>query len=234
MDKHLSEVENLSDKLDSAVLNFITAPSILQLALDEEANKTELSDVESWEEMLNLVLDLNETDCPGDISKQKEVAEFILDGMLNKDFDGDDICLWISTNGDEGSPIVSATSTLWILEIDPSLSNDERKTKQNQLRELFNELSDESELDYGVASLDLISYDIDEGTFDNLATLILIALLVVVALLAIAFRSTRGVVFPLVGLSFALIWTYGILNFMGCKIYCIRSSSSAVSSRVRN
>ena len=177
MDKHLSEVENLSVKLDSAVLNFITAPSILQLALDEEANGTELSDVESWEEMLNLVLDLNETDCPGDISKQREVAEFILDGMLNKDFDGDDICLWISTNGDEGSPIVSATSTLWILEIDPSLSNDERKTKQNQLRELFNELSDESELDYGVASLDLISYDIDEGTFDNLATLILIALL---------------------------------------------------------
>ena len=217
MDKHLSEVENLSDKLDSAVLNFITAPSILQLALDEEANKTKLSDVASWEEMLNLVLDLNETDCPGDISKQREVAEFILDGMLNKDFDGDDICLWISTNGDEGSPIVSATSTLWILEIDPSLSNDERKTKQNQLRELFNELSDESELDYGVASLDLISYDIDEGTFDNLATLILIALLVVVALLAIAFRSTRGVVFPLVGLSFALIWTYGILNFMGAR-----------------
>ena len=217
MNNHLEQVKSLSSDLDDAVLNYVTAPSILQLALDEEANGTNIEDVESWEEMLNLVIDVNETDCPGDVSKQREVAEFILDGMLNKDFDGDQICLWIETNGDEGSAIVTATSTLWILEIDPSLSSDDRKSKQNEIRELFDKLSSESDLNYGVASLDLISHDIDEGTFDNLATLILLALLVVVGLLAIAFRSTRGVVFPLVGLSFALIWTYGILSFMGSR-----------------
>ncbi len=217
MNNHLEQVKNLSSDLDDAVLNYVTAPSILQLALDEEANGTNIEDVESWEEMLNLVIDVNETDCPGDVSKQREVAEFILDGMLNKDFDGDQICLWIETNGEEGSAIVTATSTLWILEIDPSLSSDDRKSKQNEIRELFDKLSSESDLNYGVASLDLISHDIDEGTFDNLATLILLALLVVVVLLAIAFRSTRGVVFPLVGLSFALIWTYGILSFMGSR-----------------
>ncbi len=217
MNNHLEQVKSLSSDLDDAVLNYVTAPSILQLALDEEANGTNIEDVESWEEMLNLVIDVNETDCPGDVSKQREVAEFILDGMLNKDFDGDQICLWIETNGEEGSAIVTATSTLWILEIDPSLSSDDRKSKQNEIRELFDKLSSESDLNYGVASLDLISHDIDEGTFDNLATLILLALLVVVVLLAIAFRSTRGVVFPLVGLSFALIWTYGILSFMGSR-----------------
>ncbi len=217
MNNHLEQVKSLSSDLDDAVLNYVTAPSILQLALDEEANGTNIEDVESWEEMLNLVIDVNETDCPGDVSKQREVAEFILDGMLNKDFDGDQICLWIETNGEEGSSIVTATSTLWILEIDPSLSSDDRKSKQNEIRDLFDKLSGESDLNYGVASLDLISHDIDEGTFDNLATLILLALLVVVVLLAIAFRSTRGVVFPLVGLSFALIWTYGILSFMGSR-----------------
>jgi len=217
MNNHLDQVKNLSSSLDDAVLNYITAPSILQLALDEEANGTNIEDVESWEEMLNLIIEVNETECPGDVSKQREVAEFILDGMLNKDFDGDQICLWIETNGQEGSAVVSATSTLWILEIDPDLTSTERKHKQNEIRELFEELSSESDLNYGVASLDLISHDIDEGTFDNLATLILLALLVVVVLLAIAFRSTRGVVFPLVGLSFALIWTYGILSFMGSR-----------------
>ena len=46
---------------------------------------------------------------------------------------------------------------------------------------------------------------------------ILLAVLVVVILLAISFRSVRGVVFPLVGLSFALIWTYGILNLAGSR-----------------
>ncbi len=151
--------------------------------------------------------------CP----KQRDVAQFILDGMLNEDFDGTEICLWIETDGAEGSATVTASSTLWILEIDPSLSTEERKVKEDQIRDLFHELSEDSDLNYGVASLDLISHDIDEGTFDNLATLILLAVLVVVVLLAISFRSVKGVVFPLVGLSFALIWTYGILNFAGAR-----------------
>jgi predicted RND superfamily exporter protein len=217
MNGHLSAVENESASMGDLVENWITAPSILQIALDEEANGTELEDVGSWEEMLNLVIDVNESDCPGDVSKQREVAQFILDGMLNKDFDGSEICLWIETNGASGSAIVSASSTLWILEIDPSLSTEERKINSDKLRDLFEELSENSDLNYGVASLDLISHDIDEGTFDNLATLILLAVLVVVVLLAISFRSVRGVVFPLVGLSFALIWTYGLLNLAGAR-----------------
>ena len=217
MNSHLSIIENESKNRQDIVVNWITAPSILQLALDEEANKTELSTVDSWEEMLNLVIDVNESDCPGDVSKQREVAQFILDGMLNSDFDGTEICLWIETNGEEGSPVVSASSTLWILEIDPNLSNSERKIKQDELRQEFEKLSSSSELNYGVASLDLISHDIDEGTFDNLATLILLAVLVVVVLLAISFRSVKGVVFPLVGLSSALIWTYGLLNLSGAR-----------------
>jgi len=217
MDKHLRSVENKSKSMDNVVENWITAPSILQLALDEEADGINLSEVDTWEEMLNLVIDVNESDCPGDVSKQKEVAQFILDGMLHKDFDGTEICLWIETNSEEGSATISASSTLWILEIDPNLSSSERKAKQNELRELFHELSEDSELNYGVASLDLISHDIDEGTFDNLATLILLAVLVVVLLLAISFRSVKGVVFPLVGLSSALIWTYGLLNLAGAR-----------------
>ena len=217
MNSHLSAVENESASMGDLVENWITAPSILQIALDEEANGTELEDIGSWEEMLNLVIDVNESDCPGDVSKQREVAQFILDGMLNKDFDGSEICLWIETNGASGSAIVSASSTLWILEIDPSLSTEERKINADKLRDLFEELSQDSDLNYGVASLDLISHDIDEGTFDNLATLILLAVLVVVVLLAISFRSVRGVVFPLVGLSFALIWTYGLLNLAGAR-----------------
>ncbi len=217
MDTHLEEIRQESQSMDNVVLNWVTAPSILQLALNETTDGVKLSEVNSWEEMLNLVIDVNETSCPGDVSKQREVAQFIMDGMLHKDFDGNEICLWIETNSEEGSATVYASSTLWILEIDPDLSSSERKSKQNDLRKLFNELSEESDLTYGVASLDLISHDIDEGTFDNLATLILLAVLVVVVLLAISFRSVKGVVFPLVGLSSALIWTYGLLNLSGAR-----------------
>ena len=217
MDDDLAKVKNKSNAMQDFVVDYITAPSLIQIALDEEANGTVLSDVESWEEMIDLLIDVNETDCPGDVSKQREVAQFILDGMLNKNFDGTDICLWIQSNGESGSPVLSADSTLWILQVDPDISNEERKSKQNQIRELFEDLSEESEMNYGVASLDLISHDIDEGTFDNLATLILLAVLVVVLLLAISFRSVKGVVFPLVGLSSALIWTYGFLNLAGAR-----------------
>ncbi|MDP6869352.1 MAG: MMPL family transporter [Candidatus Poseidoniaceae archaeon] len=218
MNEHLQLVQDKSDEMGGLVVNWITAPSILQVALDEQANGTELSSIENWEYMLNSTIeDIEDTDCPGDISKQREVAQFILDGMLNKDFDGDEICAWIQSNGENGSPEVNSSSTLWILEIDPNISSKDRKEKQNELRTLFSQLSKDSELNYGVASLDLISHDIDEGTFDNLATLIFLAVLVVVVLLAIAFRSFKGVVFPLVGLSFALIWTYGLLNLTGAR-----------------
>ena len=217
MDEHLSKVQNESQQMDDVVSAWITAPSMLQLALDEEANGKELSSVQSWEEMIDLVIDVDETDCPGGVSKQQEVAEFIMAGMLSEDFDGTEICLWIETDKAQGSAIVTASSTLWILEIDPDLPSEERKVKQDQLRDVFSQLSNESELNYGVASLDLISHDIDEGTFDNLATLISLAVVVVVGLLAVAFRSVRGVVFPLVGLSFALIWTYGLLNLAGSR-----------------
>ena len=217
MNEHLMRMQNESALRQDIVVHWITAPSILQLALDEEADGKDLSSVNSWEEMLDLTIDVNKSDCPGNIGKQQEVAEFILDGMLNKDFEGDEMCLWIESDKEQGSPEVSAVSTLWILEIDPDISSEDRKIKQHQLREIFSEISDESELNYGVASLDLISHDIDEGTFDNLATLIFLAVLVVVLLLAIAFRSVKGVVFPLVGLSFALIWTYGLLNLAGSR-----------------
>ena len=48
--------------MQGVVKDWITAPSILQLALNETADGIELSEVESWEEMLNLVIDVNESD----------------------------------------------------------------------------------------------------------------------------------------------------------------------------
>ena len=82
-----------------------------------------------------------------------------------------------------------------MIEIDPELPEDERREIQHQIRLAFSDVSEDSELDYAVASLDLMSYDIDQGTFDNLALLILFATLVVIALLFVAFRNIKGVLF---------------------------------------
>ena len=48
--------------------------------------------------------------------------------------------------------------------------------------------------------------------------LLLIAVLVVVALLALAFRSFMMVAAPLMGLSAALVWTYGIVTLLGMRL----------------
>ena len=129
MDEHLAFVKGEEISQQNFVQSWITAPSLLQTALDEEAGGIELSEVTSWQQMIELVIDINETDCPGDVSKQREVAQFVLDGMLNVDFDGTEICLYIQSDGEQGSAAMVSSSTLWILEIDPNLSSEDRKVK---------------------------------------------------------------------------------------------------------
>ena len=62
-----------------------------------------------------------------------------------------------------------------------------------------------------------MSNDIDDRTLDNVALLVVLALLVVIVLLVFTFRSFRDVTFPLIGLTSALIWTYGLLNLLGVE-----------------
>ena len=215
MDEHLSHMENASEKRQDAVDVWTTAPGIVQLALDEEGNGTSLNAIASWTEILDLLFD-DDTECTLTADDQLlSAARYASSALLNTDLNIDDTCTYLKNGTGNGAP--RATSTLWVLEIDPEMPEEERKVIQDQLRVEFRTLSEDSGLQYGVASLDLISFDIDQGTFDNLALLVVLALVVVVVLLAIAFRSINDVAFPLIGLSFALVWTYGILNLLGVR-----------------
>ena len=142
-------------------------------------------------------------------------ATFAANAMLSEDLDIGPVCTYLEDGTGAGEPV--ASSTLWVLDIDPSLDTAEREIWQDQLRQELADISADSPLKYGAVSLDLISYDIDDSTFDGLALLIVLALIVVVLVLALAFRTARGVAFPLAGLSVALIWTYGLLNLFGAR-----------------
>ena len=210
MEQHLQSIRSISSELNDSVVVWTTTPDILQLALDEESNGTNLSQLNSWNELLDLIVE-DDIECRLNNDDQfLSAATYASSALLNRDLDFNPTCDYLSDGSGDGSPVVS--STLWVLEIDPDLSEEERKKVQVELREKFEQLSDDSILDYGVVSLDLLSHDIDSGTFDNLALLVILALIVVVVLLIFAFRSVRDVAFPLVGLSYALIWTYGALN----------------------
>ena len=215
MDQHLSVIKNASESRGGMIKVWTTAPGIVQLSLDEEGDGTLLADVTSWEHMLDLIFEDNTTCTMTSDDQLLSAATYASSALLNKDLSIDSTCAYLETGNGSAAPF--ASTTLWVLEVNPDLDEKNRKILQDQLRDEFQILSTDSSLDYGVVSLDLISYDIDEGTFENLALLVVLALVVVVVLLALAFRSIPDVLFPLVGLSSALIWTYGVMNLLGAK-----------------
>ena len=213
--QHYQQLVNLSASMGDSVVVWTTTPSILQTALDEEANQTQLSTIQNWNELIDLIID-DDIECRLTSDDQfLSAATYASSALLNKDLDINPTCDYLSSGLGDSTPI--ASSTLWVLEIDPELSEEERKTVQNKFRTLFGEFSKESSLDYGVVSLDLLSNDIDDRTLDNVTLLVFLALIVVIILLIFTFRSVRDVTFPLIGLTSALIWTYGVLNVIGVE-----------------
>ena len=72
----------------------------------------------------------------------------------------------------------------------------------------------ESILSYSVVSEDPVSEDINSETLSNFTILLATSLVVIVGILAIAFRSAM-VAAPLVALTAALSWTYGLVALFG-------------------
>ena len=192
----------------------MTAPEIIQRALDEETGDgLSLQDVTSWEQLINETVPEG-TQCIDGAADEELVtlAGFAKDALLHRDLVFEETtCAWLDSNRSSGDATPFASSTLWVLYINPDLEDEVRQNMVNLLRLQLDQMeaADGSGLEYGVISNDLISHDINQGTLGNLVWLIAGAVAVVVLLLAIAFRSVQGVAFPLVALSMALVWTYG-------------------------
>ena len=215
----LSRIENYSAANGNFVVAHLNVADILERALEErdEQGRT-LADFNDWEEFLGAVTDGEK--CTDAIGNDQAIASasFAASAMLHTDLDYEPVCEWLDTG--EGDPTPSASSTMWAIEISGEISDDERQEESSRIRALLtakHPLRDDSALKYGVISDDLISHDINESTLDNLVWLLLIAVMVVVLLLAVAFRSFMMVAAPLLGLSAALVWTYGIMTVIGVR-----------------
>lgn len=222
MSEDLLHFQNESAKRQNMVEVWTTAPSIVQLALDEEADGKSIQTVQDWPELLSLLFSENETCGLSSDEQLLSAATYASAALLNSDLDYDPVCDYLEDGSGTATP--TASSTLWVLEIDPSLEETARRSLQDQLRSVFQQRSAESPMHYDVISNDLLAHDIDEGTFDNLMLLVALAFVVVVLMLGVAFRSLTQVVFPLVGLSSALIWTYGILNLSGATFTALEAT----------
>ena len=222
MEVDLEVFENESAKRQDVVRVWTTTPSILQTALDEEGGGARLNSIADWPTLLDLVFDNNETCSQTPDDQLLSAATYASSALLHRDFDEGAVCDYLETGTGSGVPV--ANSTLWVLEINPELEENVRRELQDQLRVVFKAQSEPSILTYELISNDLLAHDIDEGTFDNLLVLIMLAFSVVVLILGVAFRSLNLVAFPLVGLSSALIWTYGILNLSGARFTALEAT----------
>ena len=211
-------IQAYSEANGNFVSSQLNAAEILQRALEERNYSGPLSDFGDWRQMLEAVTDGEECgDALGSDEQTVATASFASSAMLHHDLDYGPVCDWLDTG--EGNPTPTASSTMWLIEMSGDISNEERQAHATTIRAMLtSELdSGDSVLEYGVISDDLISNDINESTLDNLVWLILLAVLVVVILLALTFRSITMVVAPLTALLAALIWTYGTITLFGMR-----------------
>ena len=220
----LDEVLNRSTSSNDYIESVIAAPHVMQYAIDESnANNTTLNDYTSWSSLLDDILDEG-TNCSAALGDDRALAAgaFIQDSLIHGDLDYSATCDYLLLKSSDptnatGNAAPSASSTLWVIMIDPDLDDTARQIQQAFIREQLDDFSDDTGMDYHSTSLDLMSHDINKSTFGELVMLMSGAVLIVVLLLAIAFRSIRGVAFPLVGLSAALVWTYGGMAVAGIQ-----------------
>ncbi len=220
--KRLSEdyntISNYSNSNGFFIKSQLNAANILNRAINESNYSGSLNDFNEWGDLLTSVFENNEQCSSSFINDEKTVASasFASSVMLNEDLDIEPVCDWLEDEA--GNPLPYASSTLWIIEMSGELDEKDNLKFADNIRDILNKNTmPESPLKYGVISDSLVSNDINSATLDDLIYLLVLAILIVVLLLAITFRSFMMVAAPLLGLSASLVWTYGIISMLGIE-----------------
>ena len=225
-DGNVLEVGSLQELLDDMdMINTIApkgiyahinaADAVNRAIIERDPGSSGIDDFDEWSSILDRLVDDDETciDAVGD-DKAISAASFAASAMLHTDFEYEHVCEWL--NEGVGDPTPIASSTLWVVELDGGIDREVREDIAQKIRSSLRDDSSEN-LSYGVISDDLISSDINDTTLDEMVWLFLISIAVVVAVLALAFRSFIMVAAPLLSLTAALIWTYGAITLVGMR-----------------
>ena len=213
----LEDMETINSIVpEGSISSHINAADAIQRTIDERTDDdSRISLFDGWGELLSSILDEEEDFIEASADERGlATASFAASAMLHTDFEFEQVCEWLEDGS--GSPTPTASSTLWVIELNGDLDRDGREEVAQQIRSHLNSEGSIG-LSYGVISDDLISSDINDKTLDEMIWLFVIAIAVVVAVLALAFRSVIMVAAPLLSLSAALIWTYGTITLLGMK-----------------
>jgi len=211
-------IDNYSKSNGNFIKSQLNAADIMNRAILESNYSGNLYDFAEWGDLLNSVFVNSESCSSSLVDDEKTIASasFASSVMLNEDFNFEPVCDWLEEQ--IGNPMPHASSTLWIIEMSGDLKEEDNLIFADGIRDLLSgndPLDYNLPLQYGVISDSLVSNDINQATLDDLVYLLVLAILIVVLLLAITFRSFMMVAAPLLGLSASLVWTYGIISMLG-------------------
>ena len=212
----LGELEEFAKLRSNLILTNISAPGILQLALDEMGSNSNLSDFDGWAAYLNETVEEGTTCADGADEDLRNAASLGRMALVHRDLDYDPICNWLEDKSNP-EPVPVANSTLWILEVKEQQDTTSQVMAEVQIGNFFSNASEKGELQYQTLSDGLISDELNRESLSQLVVLLGISIMLVVAILAAAFRSIRFVGFPLAALTASIIWTYGVLDFLNME-----------------
>lgn len=109
-----------------------------------------------------------------------------------------------------------AKATLIIVEINASLSTEERKLLANEIRETVNDIPLEY-IETEQAGADLMAYQVDEVSNQTMMLLAAGIIVLITIILYLSFRKWSYVLLPLLTILIATIWTLGTMVLIGLE-----------------
>ena len=147
-----------------------------------------------------------------------EDLNFVLDVLVNRDFDANPLYPSVSKNPVRSAP--TASSTIIMINLEPDLTSEQKKEIGKNIRSLATTHNSESGSDIQAEtfSVDLLASDVDESSKQTYLLMCLGMLVVTTILLWLSFRDWSYVVFPILTLVLSVFWTFSFAGILGIQL----------------
>ncbi len=135
--------------------------------------------------------------------------------LINNIYDGITMLASRDFSSGLGQHLIKASSTMGIILMNNSMESELRREAQKNIISISEDVCVNSEPK--VFASKIMMQEINESADESLRTLLPIAMIFVVVVLLLVFRTVAETVLSLVSLSFAILWTFGIGVLLGYR-----------------
>ncbi len=123
----------------------------------------------------------------------------------------------LTTDYDPTVPVPKAKASLAIVQQNGSMDSDRILESQYALEEMADEVEADSDgaIEFGVVGGEILFDKINTSSMESLGTLLFLAIVIIVVLLSLVFRSLVDTALTLSALLMVIVWTFGLGNILG-------------------